>query len=186
MAHRTDAWDTALMLDLAKERRGWLTVVMQGLSITGSGLFEFPFAILLLVALAARKRGADARWYSAAVLSGWALYALAKLLVHRPRPHVLSRLMHAAGWYSYPSGHAMLAPLVLGLGIITWTAPCASSVARRAVLALASILVLAVGLSRVYLGAHYPSDVIGGLLLGTAWSGVWISQRLQRESVPSA
>jgi undecaprenyl-diphosphatase len=185
MAHRTEAWDGALMLHLAKERRAWLTVVMEGLSIIGSGLFEFPFAILLLIALTARKRAADARWYGAAVLSGWALYAFAKLLVHRPRPHVISRLIHEAGWYSYPSGHAMLAPLVLGLGIIAWTARWSSPAARRAFLAFAPILALAVGLSRVYLGVHYPSDVIGGLLLGTAWSGAWILQRLKREPVPS-
>jgi undecaprenyl-diphosphatase len=102
--------------------------------------------------------------------------------VHRPRPHVISQLMHGAGWFSYPSGHSMLAPLVFGLGVIAR--------ARRGPHLIsddwpfvAALLVLGVGLSRVYLGAHYPTDVIGGLLLGTAWSSVWL--RWFRQSPPS-
>ena len=174
MGGRTDPWDTRVMLELAQERRPWLTWVMMALSVAGSGLVEFPVAILLLVGLTVRGRAAEARWYAAAVLSGWALYALAKFLVHRPRPHVIPRLMHGAGWFSYPSGHSMLAPLVFGLGIIAWAAPWPSPWLRRSALALAALLAVGVGVSRIYLGAHYPTDVIGGLLLGTAWSGFWL------------
>jgi membrane-associated phospholipid phosphatase len=163
------------MIALAAERRPWLTVVMKALSVTGSGLLEFPFAVALLLGLIVRGRKKQAQWYAAAVLSGWALYALAKVLVHRPRPHVISRLMHGAGWYSYPSGHSMLAPLVFGLGIIVWTAPWTSAALRRSALALAALLAIGVGVSRVYVGAHYPTDVIGGLLLGTGWSGAWLA-----------
>jgi membrane-associated phospholipid phosphatase len=164
------------MIALAAERRSWLTFVMKALSVTGSGLVEFPFAIALLVGLIVRQRKKQAQWYAGAVLSGWALYALAKILVQRPRPHVTARLIHGAGWYSYPSGHSMLAPLVFGLGIIVWTAPWTSARLRRSAIALAALLAIAVGVSRVYVGAHYPTDVIGGLLLGTAWSGAWLAR----------
>jgi undecaprenyl-diphosphatase len=174
MQHRTEFWDAGVMLRLANERRDWLTDAMKTLSIAGSGLVEFPLAILLLVGLLVRRRRAEARWYAVAALSGWALYALAKLAVHRTRPHVVSRLAHGGGWYSYPSGHAMLAPLVFGLGVIAWTAPWPSTPVRRGALAVAALLALGVGLSRVYLGLHYPTDVIGGLLLGTAWSCLWM------------
>jgi undecaprenyl-diphosphatase len=162
------------MLALAQERTAWRTVLMKILSIAGSGYLEFPFALLLLVGLKVRRRTREVAWYAAAVLSGWALYAVVKLAVHRPRPHVISRLMHGAGWFSYPSGHSMLAPLVFGLGVIAWAAPWASPHLRRLALCLAALLALGVGLSRVYLGAHYPTDVIGGLLLGTAWSSMWL------------
>jgi undecaprenyl-diphosphatase len=174
MQHRTDVWDAGVMLRLANARREWLTDTMKTLSIAGSGLVELPLAILLLAALVIRRRRAEARWYAVAVLSGWALYALAKLAVHRTRPHVVSRLMRGGGWYSYPSGHAMLAPLVFGLGVIAWTAPWPSATVRRAALAVAALIALGVGLSRVYLGLHYPTDVIGGLLLGAAWSCLWL------------
>jgi undecaprenyl-diphosphatase len=171
---RTEEWDTRLMLALAAERQTWLTWGMKVLSVAGSGAVEIPLALLLILGLWLRGRKPEARWYTAAVLSGWALYALAKLAVHRPRPHVISRLMHGAGWYSYPSGHSMLAPLVFGLGIIAWAAPWPSPLLRRSALALAALLAIGVGISRIYLGAHYPTDVIGGLLLGTAWSALWL------------
>lgn len=179
---RTELWDTRLMLALAEERRPWLTWLMMGLSVAGSGIVEFPLAILLLFGLVVRGRASEARWYAAAVLSGWALYAIAKFAVHRPRPHVVSRLMHGAGWFSYPSGHSMLAPLVFGLGIIAWAAPWPSALLRRSALALAALLAIGVGVSRVYLGAHYPTDVLGGLLLGTAWSGLWLLVGARRRS----
>jgi undecaprenyl-diphosphatase len=174
MTGRMDEWDTRVMLPFAAERRPWLTWMMKVLSVAGSGAIEIPLALLLLFGLAVRGRKAEARWYAAAVLSGWALYALAKIAVHRPRPHVITRLMHGAGWYSYPSGHSMLAPLVFGLGIIAWAAPWPSPLLRRGALALAALLAIGVGISRVYVGAHYPSDVIGGLLLGTAWAAFWL------------
>ncbi|MEO8090290.1 MAG: phosphatase PAP2 family protein [Gemmatimonadales bacterium] len=168
----TEAWDTRLMLRLATERRPGLTVGMKLLSVTGSGLVEFPVAFLLIGGLLARGRKPQAGWYAGAVLSGWVLYALAKLAAHRHRPHVISHLMHGAGWYSYPSGHSMLAPLIFGLGAIAWSTPWRSPEARLGTLALAALLALAIGVSRVYLGSHYPSDVIGGLLLGTGWSAL--------------
>lgn len=170
----TEAWDTRLMLELAAERGSRLTSGMKLLSVMGSGLVEFPVVLLLIGALLARGRKAQAGWYAGAVLSGWALYALAKLAVRRHRPHVISHLMHGAGWYSYPSGHSMLAPLVFGLGIIAWAAPWASPLLRRTALALAALLAVGVGVSRVYLGAHYPTDVLGGLLLGTSWAATWL------------
>jgi undecaprenyl-diphosphatase len=171
---KADAWDNTLMLAVAAGRAPWLTWWMKLLSVAGSGLIEIPVALLLIFGLALRKRKAEAWWYTGATLSGWALYALAKLAVQRPRPHVVSRLMHGAGWYSYPSGHSMLAPLVFGLGIIVWAAPWPSPALRRAALGLAALLAIGIGFSRVYVGVHYPSDVIGGLLLGTAWSGFWL------------
>ena len=172
LAGVADTWDRTLMLALAAGREPWLTWWMKFLSIAGSGLIEIPLALLLVLGLFLRKRKVEAWWYAAAALSGWALSGLAKLAVQRPRPHVIPRLMHGGGWFSYPSGHSMLAPIIVGLGIIVWAAPWPSPALRRAALALAALFALGIGFSRVYLGVHYPSDVLGGLLLGTAWSAL--------------
>jgi len=172
LAGVADTWDRTLMLDLAAGREPWLTWWMKFLSIAGSGLIEIPLALLLVLGLVLRKRKVEAWWYAAAALSGWALSGLAKLAVQRPRPHLIPRLMHGGGWFSYPSGHSMLAPIIFGLGIIVWAAPWPSPALRRAALVLAALFALSIGFSRVYLGVHYPSDVLGGLLLGTAWSAL--------------
>jgi len=172
LAGVADTWDRTLMLDLAAGREPWLTWWMKFLSIAGSGLIEIPLALLLVLGLVLRKRKVEAWWYAAAALSGWALSGLAKLAVQRPRPHLIPRLMHGGGWFSYPSGHSMLAPIIFGLGIIVWAAPWPSPALRRAALVLAALFALGIGSSRVYLGVHYPSDVLGGLLLGTAWSAL--------------
>ena len=172
LAGVADTWDRTLMLALADRRAPWLTWWMKLLSVAGSGLIEIPLALLLILGLVLRKRKVEAWWYAAAALSGWALSGLAKLAVQRPRPHVIPRLMHGAGWFSYPSGHSMLAPIIFGLGIIVWAAPWPSPALRRAALVLAAFFALGIGFSRVYLGVHYPSDVLGGLLLGTAWSAL--------------
>jgi membrane-associated phospholipid phosphatase len=172
LAGAADTWDRTLMLALAAKRGPWPTWWMKLLSVAGSGLIEIPLALLLILGLVLRKRKTEAWWYAAAALSGWALSGLAKLAVHRPRPHVIPRLMHGGGWFSYPSGHSMLAPIIFGLGIIVWAAPWPSPALRRAALALAALFALGIGFSRVYLGVHYPSDVLGGLLLGTAWSAL--------------
>jgi undecaprenyl-diphosphatase len=181
MSGRTDAWDQQVMLSLARDRRPWLTWWMTVVSEAGSGAVEVPLVLLLLYGLVSHQRAAEARGYASAVLSGWALYALAKLVVHRSRPHVISHLIHGAGWYSYPSGHSMLAPLVFGLGAIVWAAPWRRA-ARWAILAAAMLLSAAIGLSRAYLGVHYPTDAIGGLLLATGWSALWLYWWERREA----
>ena len=174
MSGRTDAWDQQVMLSLAGDRGPWLNWWMTVLSAAGSGAVEIPLALLLLYGLVSRDRVAEARGYASAVLSGWALYAVAKLVVHRARPHVITHLMHGAGWYSYPSGHSMLGPLVFGLGAIIWAVPWQRRSARWTILGGAVLLSAAIGLSRAYVGVHYPTDSIGGLLLGTGWSALWL------------
>jgi undecaprenyl-diphosphatase len=182
MSGRTDGWDQQVMLGLARDRRPWLSWWMTVVSTAGSGTVEVPVVLLLLYGLVSRRRVAEARGYGAAVLSGWALYAVAKLLVHRARPHVISHLMHGAGWYSYPSGHSMLGPLVFGLGAIIWAVPWQRRAARWAILGAAILLSAAIGLSRAYVGVHYPTDAIGGLLLGTGWSALWLCWWERREA----
>lgn len=115
------------------------------------------------------------RWRAAAVVAAARLGELAttsvlKVAVHRPRPELFPRLTSASG-DSFPSGHAAGSAAVYGviavvLGI--WlTAP-----ARRWLLAGVVAWVALIATSRVLLGVHYPTDVLGGLAVGALWLGL--------------
>jgi undecaprenyl-diphosphatase len=170
--------DVEAMRAVGRARRDWLTGIMRIASVVGSGAVEIPLALLLSYRLARARRRREASRYAAAVLSGWALYALAKYAFGRARPKVIPRLMHGEGWYSFPSGHSMLAPLVYGLFAHIWSAGW-SRRARLGLLLAAAALALLLASSRVYLGMHWPTDAVGGLLLGTGWAAaaVWWSER---------
>jgi undecaprenyl-diphosphatase len=142
-------------------------------SLVGGGRVAIPTALCFVWLLWRRRRREDARAYAIIALSGWALYGLAKLSIARARPHVIPYLYHGSGWYSYPSGHSTLAPIVFGLAAVLWSDPWKSSARRRALVVAASGLAVTIAFSRVYIGVHYPSDVAGGLLLGIAWSSFW-------------
>jgi undecaprenyl-diphosphatase len=175
----SQALDVRLMLAIGESRPLWLTRIMRVASVAGSGAAEVPLGLLLSLWLARIRRRTESAGYASAVLSGWALYALAKPAFHRVRPHVIPRLMRGAGWYSFPSGHAMLAPLVFGLGALIWAAPWPRR--TRAALLAAAALSLLIAYSRVYLGMHWPTDALGGLLLGTGWSALWVAWWDRRE-----
>ncbi len=173
VAGQTLAVDTDLMLRLGAERRPWLSPIMHVASIIGGGSVAIPIALFFVYVLWRGRRSADARAYAIIALSGWALYGLAKASVSRARPHVIPYLYHGSGWYSYPSGHSTLAPIVFGLAAVLWSAPWKSTARRQVLIVAASLLAFTIAFSRVYIGVHYPSDVAGGLLLGIAWSAFW-------------
>jgi undecaprenyl-diphosphatase len=167
------ALDVRLMLEIGRSRPAWATPIMRAASVIGSGAVEIPLGLLLSFRLAMIRRRSEAAGYASAVLSGWALYGLAKYAFQRARPRVIPRLMRGAGWYSFPSGHSTLAPLVFGLGALIWAAPWPRQ-RRIALLMAAAAVSLLIAFSRVYLGLHWPSDAVGGLLLGTGWAGMWV------------
>lgn len=107
-----------------------------------------------------------------------------KGLFHRPRPELVPHLSQVYT-SSFPSGHAMLSAtvfLTLGALLGSFTQ---DRVLRAYFLIVAGTLTLMVGLSRVYMGVHYPTDVLGGWTAGTAWAlGCWlIARRLQERGV---
>jgi undecaprenyl-diphosphatase len=111
------------------------------------------------------------------VCTGSLIVELAKLVFARPRPDVVPHAVDVAS-LSFPSGHAMQASVVY----LTLAALFAGTQPDRRVKAyvfgLAAVVVLMVGASRVYLGVHWPSDVLAGWALGIAWaSGCWLLDR---------
>lgn len=107
----------------------------------------------------------------ASVLAATAASTLLKLAFGRERPDIVE---HAALTFtaSFPSGHAFLAAVVLlGIASFVGIASRRADIARLC-LWVAWALMIAIGLSRIYLGVHWPSDVLGGWCLGIAWSSL--------------
>ncbi len=107
-----------------------------------------------------------------AVASGTLVSILLKLGFDRPRPELVAQLTHAQS-SSFPSGHAMLSAITyLTLGVLL-----ARVHGRRRtkifVMSFAIGLTLLIGMSRVYLGVHWPTDVLAGWALGAAWAALW-------------
>ncbi|GAA3968156.1 phosphatase PAP2 family protein [Gordonia caeni] len=108
------------------------------------------------------------------VFGGLSVYILMTLLKHlfgRDRPPVADRLIDVDG-LSFPSGHAMCSTVILGLTAVICYRLFSAVRERPAVLLVAPVLVLVIGMSRVYLGAHWASDVLVGWALGLIWLAV--------------
>jgi len=119
-----------------------------------------------------------------ATVGGLALSLLLKRSFDRPRPALVSHLS-AVYTSSFPSGHSMLSAVVY----LTLAAMLARLVGRTAlkvyILVVAMLLTLLVGVSRVYMGVHYPTDVLAGWSVGLSWAILcWlVARRLQRQGM---
>lgn len=139
-------------------------------SITVLGLVVVAAAGLFL----ALRRRREAVWLLAASVGGWGITEWLKTLFGRQRPPLALHVVEAMN-PSFPSGHSMLsAAIYLTLGVLI-----ARFVQRRRVkvyaMAWAVAFTLLVGVSRVFLGVHWPTDVLAGWCLGGLWAlGIWL------------
>jgi len=145
-----------------------LTTVMEVLTILGSSVVMAPLAILTL-ALCYFRREFHALKTLAATFGGALLLEFSlKLAFHRPRPAPFFDLPTPAS-FSFPSGHALFS-FCFFAGIAALLSPRLSSQeAKLGVWSIAIALILGIGLSRIYLGVHYPSDVLAGYSAAIVW-----------------
>ncbi|MFF4759504.1 phosphatase PAP2 family protein [Streptomyces sp. NPDC001292] len=162
--------DTLLSWSLG-HRPAMAVAVARGLTATGTGVVPY-----LLVALAGLAVGRTARQRAAAAALGLGCLAAGQAvryglmeLVARPRPPRQDWATHASGW-SFPSGHATTSALTAGLMILALTVRPPRG--RTAVCLVIGCWGALVGLTRVYLGVHWFTDVVGGWLFATGWLGV--------------
>ncbi|HKP98959.1 MAG TPA: alkaline phosphatase family protein [Actinomycetes bacterium] len=153
---------------VAAHREGWLTGVMRLVTDLGAAAVLVP--LVLVAGLVWRWRRGT--WRPLALLAGaaagaWVVQVTVKQLVERPRPPVGLALSQVSG-FAFPSGHATDAAAVYGMLAILIAGSTRRAV-RVATWAGAAAMVVLVGLSRVYLGVHWLSDVVAGVALGGAW-----------------
>ena len=158
-----DMWATPFLHSISTPL---LDAFMTGLTTMGSTLILVPLFIGVVGSLLVSRRYGAALFFGVATGGALVIDATMKLVFERPRP----KLDYAAVLpdYSFPSGHSMNGVVFyVGLGLIIW------SVFGRRVGLLATIvgaiLALGIGISRIYLGYHYFTDVVGGFLAGIAW-----------------
>jgi len=161
--------DRKLLLWIAGLRTPSLTTVMIGATWLASGR---PLTIIMLVALAALLALHD-RWgaiHLAAAGAGTGIgEAATKSLLERARPTEVVHLVQVTG-YSYPSGHTLAAAALYLTMAILGARHLRGRASKALLIAGSFALIVMVGLSRVYLGVHYPSDVLSGFSLGVAWA----------------
>ena len=185
----TRAVDTAVMLamrrsgDLSPAGPSWLPQAAVDVSALGGWTVLWMLSLGAVGYLLLTRRRTDALLIAASLGGASLLNSALKVVFDRSRPEVTPHLVEVSN-ASYPSGHAMLsATAYLTVGAMLAHAE-PSRRARIYLLALASLLVVLIGISRVYLGVHWPSDVLAGWCLGSAWAlGIWIvAQRLRGDT----
>ena len=145
-----------------------LTRLMLGLTWIGSPTVLFVAAALIALWLWWRRLHRDAVTFVTAMLGTSILIATLKLYFHRMRPDVPWALAEEHS-FSFPSGHSILAVVLYGILVYLRFQHLHHTWQRVAISLIAAGLVLGIGLSRIYLGVHYPSDVAAGYLVGCAW-----------------
>jgi undecaprenyl-diphosphatase len=178
---RTQAIDDAVMRWVAARQVPLVEAAMFDITLLGTGT-----VVMVMVAVAALFLSLTRHKYSALLLlvataGGIVLNNVLKLGFDRPRPQLFEWGAHVVTT-SFPSGHAMSAAIVY----FTIAYLAARLQERRWVrlttLTVAGVLVALIAASRVYLGVHYPSDVVAGVLVGLAWAGFCMAtlEALQR------
>jgi len=149
-------------------REPWLTNVLRGVTVLGSTDFLLPLVIAAgLVLWITRRSAAPLVYLAAGYLGAELLFRIVKQLTHRPRPPAHLAVGHYAG-YAFPSGHATLSVAVWGAVALTVGAN-ASWPRRTGLVAAAAVMAVTIGVTRLYLGAHWLTDVLAGWALGTGW-----------------
>ncbi|WP_068076344.1 phosphatase PAP2 family protein [Novosphingobium lentum] len=172
---RTGAIDSAGLLfwrsgnDLRPGGPPWLLEGVRDMTALGGVLLRNLFAIAALVALLFLRLRREAVLLAGTIGGGWIVDSLIKALVGRARPQIVPHLTEAAG-LSFPSGHSFNSAVVYLAIALAFAAISPRQSVRVTLVACATVLVVLIGVSRVWLGVHFPSDVAAGWLGGAGWT----------------
>ncbi len=161
-------WDARLNRWFNENSSPPLTRAVELFTHVGSGLWLIPLATVAVGILASRRAWADALLVAMTTAGALVINPIFKEVFSRPRPALHDPDL-TLRTFSFPSGHSMGSAAVYGALAIVLARRLRGAVWAPLVVAAAVLIVLLVGASRVYLGAHYPTDVVAGWILGLAW-----------------
>ena len=156
---------------------------MQFITFLGTHTFLIPANLVLIGYFLFIRRH---RWYSIKVvaisLSSTAMMFLLKFIFSRARP--LEPLLQPALGYSFPSGHSFVSFAFYGLLIFLSYKYLETPVLKWLIIISLSLLILLIGVSRIYLRVHYASDVLAGFSIGIIWLvfSLWVLNRMESYS----
>ena len=156
------AWDAPIILAIHRLSNPFINAVMWLVTQTG----EIGAGLVVLMAaiwFVRHQRGVDALSIVVSLGGAAALNAILKLIFARPRPSLFPPMVKVTG-FSFPSGHVTAAVAVYGfLAVVLWRE------GRRGWAIFSGLWVILVAISRIYLGAHYPSDTLGAMVFTSLW-----------------
>lgn len=159
--------DGAQWLNNQLQDRDLAIAALKAISFTGKPIFLL-FAVGLPGLWVLRNGGRKlAVFLAVTTIGGGAIDTVVKIAVDRPRPEVDEPIIIAFG-KSFPSGHSMQAVVCYGALLLVFV-PLLEGRRRKAAIAATALLIALIGFSRLTLGVHYVSDVLGGYVLGAAW-----------------
>ena len=160
--------DTDILDWVLENRTEPLTTLAHIITVGGNTLPLLGFGVVVTIALFATKHVREAVFFAVGSLLGLAAMAGLKELFARERPLPDHRLLEIES-YSFPSGHAMMSTIVYGLVAIACHRAFTWVQHHRLIVLIAPLLAIAIGLTRIYLGVHWFTDVATGWFAGVLW-----------------
>jgi undecaprenyl-diphosphatase len=158
---------------------------LERVAIDVTALGSHAVLVLLVLSMAGwlllERRNRAALWLVLWAAGAMLLNSVLKALFARARPDLVEHLVVVVT-PSFPSGHALLSAAIYPMLASVTSRELARPALRRYPIALAVVLMLLIGISRIYLGVHWPSDVLAGWFIGSLWA--WVATRGLRHVRP--
>lgn len=165
-----DSFDKSVYKFISNFMHEPITNIVKILTNLGGAIFIIVTTIIIVMVCKDKK-------YGIYIVTNLAIVTIInqiiKFMIHRPRPDILLRLIEEHG-YSFPSGHSMVSMAFYGLLVYFAYIKIENKYLKWITCSFLCFIVIAIGISRIYLGVHYASDVIAGFLLGIVYLYVFI------------
>lgn len=167
---QTQAFDNGILRWMGSIGSPWLDSVVLEVTALGARAVVYMVVLVASAFLWQSRHHYSAAMLWVAVIGSGLINTVLKVTFNRPRPDVFPWRTQHVGLASFPSGHAMTSIVVYGTLAFLIARLAPTRWLRRLVWVVAVLVIVLVGLSRLYLGVHYPSDVLAGFVVGGAWA----------------